>query len=314
MGYSTRLGPNNRLGQGRGMRYVYHLGAHKTASTLIQKNLSANLQVLRDRRVYYVNAEMPNVIRKQRKVLRRARMPGHETPPENALAAVNARIEEAARQAGAGMILLSEENRLGPPMHQELAWGLPKPGFYPAAEACLRYVTHGQALDNTRFVLFSRDPDAFVLSLYSEAVRMAQTTLDIDAFCAAIDLQSVDFAALERRLRGLHPQLEVIQRPFEAIRNGATPFLEQFLGDLGLDPGGFAINTELTRSQLDKNQVDDLLQLARSGKFEGRPMRLRQQQRRILTRGSGGGAPLQLPDWARAQLAPGRLEDGAALT
>ena len=52
------------------MQYIYHLGAHKTASSLLQRNLVENLDEIRAQGVFYVNAELPWAIKRQRNIIR----------------------------------------------------------------------------------------------------------------------------------------------------------------------------------------------------------------------------------------------------
>lgn len=284
------------------MRYVYHLGAHKTGSTLIQKNLSANLEALRAQGIWYVNEEMPKAISKQRKILRQLRNPDLETPPADALAGVNRRIATRAGRAGAHTVLLSEENRLGPPMHQELHWGADHPGFYPAAAECMAHVIYGQPVENMTFFLFSRDPAAFALSLYSEAVRMGQTGLDMEAFFTRLDIASIDFPALEARLAAIDPAITVSMSAFDAVQGDATALLTHCFSELGIDPATMKFNVERTRVRLDRSQIADLLALQRQDGI--RPIHRQKRRREILARTPDPDDIATLPDWVQRRLGP----------
>ena len=282
------------------MRYVYHLGAHKTGSTLIQKNLSANLQALRDQGIWYVNDEMPKAISKQRKILRQFRSPDLENPPADALAGVNRRIATRARRAGADTVLLSEENRLGPPMHQELLWGIKRPGFYPAAADCMKYVTFGQPHENMKIFLFSREPSSFALSLYSEAVRMGQTKLDIGSFFAEIDFASIDFDDLKTRLQTLGAGVSVSMSAFEEVRADAATLLTHAFRELGIDLANISFDLERTRTRLDRSQIADILELERRAGI--RPVHRQKMRNEILERAPNAQDMAALPDWVQARL------------
>ena len=101
------------------MRIVFHLGVHKTASTLIQRTLAMNAEALRARGVFYVNTEMPFVITRQRYALRKLQTPWRNPPPKDALSNLNAKILRKAERAGAHTVLMSEENRIGHPLYTE---------------------------------------------------------------------------------------------------------------------------------------------------------------------------------------------------
>ena len=282
------------------MRYVYHLGAHKTGSTLIQKNLSLNLEALRAQGIWYVNEEMPKAISKQRKILRQFRTPGTTAPDPDALAGVNRRIQTRANRANAHTVLLSEENRLGPPIHQELLWGLPRPSFYPEAAACLKYVTFGQPTGGMKFFLFSREPSSFALSLFSEAVRMGQTELDIDAFFEQVDYASIDFQKLASDLRTVDSAITVSMTPFERFRGDAEGLLCHAFEEMGIDTTECHFDVERTRTRLDRSQIDALLKLQRDKEI--RPILRQKRRQKILDRSPDDNNAVQLPHWVRDRL------------
>lgn len=282
------------------MRYVYHLGAHKTGSTLIQKNLSANLDALREQGIWYVNEEMPKAISKQRKVLRQFRNPDLATPPVDSLAGVNRRIATQARRANAHTVLVSEENRLGPPIHQELLWGIERPGLYPAAVDCMKYVTYQQPTENMKFFLFSREPASFALSLYSEAVRMGQTKLDIDPFFNEIDFDSINFEDLVARLRTISTTITVSMKAFEDVRTDAKNLLTHTFEELSIDLTNIKFDLERTRTRLDRSQISDILEL--ENQEDIRPILRQKRKNEILAREPDDQNMISLPKWVQETL------------
>ena len=86
------------------MRLVFHLGVHKTASTLIQKNLADNIAWLRDQGVYYVNIEFKQAVIRQREHLRRLQSPDRDAPRAGALRKMNRRIIREATYRGGFVI------------------------------------------------------------------------------------------------------------------------------------------------------------------------------------------------------------------
>lgn len=283
------------------MDYVYHLGAHRTASTFLQENLSGNLDTLRAQGIFYVNEEMPDAVHKQRKAIRALCHPDRQTPPADQLATVNETITRQAEAAGARIVLMSEQNRLGPAMHQALSWRIENPGFYPQATSCLRYMTAGLPLDRTRVLLYSRNPETYLLSLYSEAIRSARINLDLGNFCRAVNFNAIDFQGLRQRLQAVDPRLEIKMRSFERIKLGAESYLRTFLRDTGADPAGFTCYIKRMQQQLDANQVEALRQISMRGQSKRWRLvkRLRDQ---VLAHDPDPAYRLELPGWVRESL------------
>ncbi|WP_135501636.1 hypothetical protein [Roseovarius aestuariivivens] len=283
------------------MQYVFHLGAHKTASGFLQGNLAANLDILRAQGVFYVNEEMPVALQRARKTVNRLYHPARAIPEPDALAAINSKITRRAEAAGATTVLISEPDLLGPSMHQALAWGIDNPGFYTQAPAALRLITSGLPAAHTRLLMFSRRPETYIVSLYSEAIRSAQLNLDLAAFCRAVNFNAIDFASLRDRLQAVDPALDLNMRAFERIKLGAETYLRTFLRDLGADPAAFVLTKTDPRPQLDANQVEALRQISMRGQSE-RWRLVKKLRDQVLSYAPDPAYPLELPSWVRDSL------------
>ncbi|SRR6056297_1639856 len=283
------------------MDYVFHLGAHRTASSFLQGNLSDNLSALRAQGIFYVNTEMPGVLARQRRAIRGLCHPARETPPADHLAGLNAAITRKAELAGAHTVLISQVDRLGPPMHQALTWGIDNPGFYPQATSCLRCLTAGLPAERTRLLMFSRNPETYLLSLYSEAIRTAQTNLDLGSFCRAVNFNSIDFTGLQERLQAVNPALDIKMRAFERIKLGAETYLRTFLRDIGADPAEFTCRVGKVRQQLDANQVEALRQISMRGQSK-RWRLVKRLRNQVLAHDPDPAYRLDLPVWVRDSL------------
>ncbi|MEO1138937.1 MAG: hypothetical protein AAFW87_05720 [Pseudomonadota bacterium] len=294
------------------MKYVYHLGVHKTASSLLQRNLNDNLAQLRAQRVFYVNAESPDIVQRQTRLLHQARGAA-DTGALKKLAQINKQMAETARAAKARIVLVSDETRLGPSMNLDLAAGATNPSFYPGAETSVMHMLGGLPLRNTRLLIYARNPESYLLSLYSDAIREAQTTLDLEAFCRAVNFNSIDFDGLETRLRSLHRDLDIKTRQYERIKLGAETYLRTFLRDIGLDPKPFTLHTAPLRPQLDATQVEALLHITAGGETK-RPRLLKRLRDQVLTHAPNPLAQLKLPEWVSDSMrvtAEGRASDAA---
>ncbi|WP_420558578.1 hypothetical protein [Roseovarius sp.] len=278
------------------MKYVIHLGVHRTAPLLLQQNLSFNREQLRAQRVFYVNAEMPKAVQRQVRMIRRRHKPGSTPQDYGAFAELNAAITSAASRAGAETVLISDENRLGPTMTQSLLWNETNPAFYPQAATNLRYAQAGLPLEDTRLLLYTRNAESYLVSLYSDAIRQNHTTLTLENFCRSVNFNSIDFAALEQTLCALHPGLQVRSRQFERIKLGPETYLRSFLRDIGLDPKPFVLQPAAPRPQLDAMQVEALLHVM-SGRQSKRGEMISALRDQVLNGAPNPLAPLVLPAW-----------------
>lgn len=276
------------------MQYIYHLGAHKTASSLLQRNLVENLDELRAQGVFYVNAELPWAIKRQRNIIRQLHTP--EAEPPGLPRRLNRRIAKAAKQAGARIILQSDSASLGPAMHEAFANGVTNPGFYPQAEQCLHTLTVDRPPEDVRFLLYSRTPETYLTSLYSEMIREGWSNVDIDTFCQSLDLASLDFDTLKTRIKGMRPEFHVVMRQYERIKLGADTFISAFMRDIGLDAKYIQPVRHAHVPDLDAAQVEALRHVS-FGDTSRDPKRIKRLRNQILRQSNNPADPLVLPDW-----------------
>lgn len=281
------------------MQYIYHLGAHKTASSLLQRNLVENLDELRAQGVFYVNAELPWAIKRQRNIIHELHAP--DAKPPGLPRRLNRRITKAAEQAGARIVLQSDSASLGPAMHEALANGVDHPGFYPQAEQCLHTLTVDRPPEDVRFLLYSRTPETYLTSLYSDMIRQGWSNVDIDTFCQSLDLASLDFDALKTRIEGMRPGFRVISRQYERIKLGADTFISTFMRDIGLDAKYVQPVRPAHVPDLDAAQVEALRHVS-FGDTSRNPKRIKRLRNQILRQSHNPSNPLVLPDWVHEAL------------
>ncbi|MRU13998.1 hypothetical protein FDP25_00985 [Roseovarius sp. A21] len=281
------------------MQYIYHLGVHKTASSLLQRNLVENLDELRAQGVYYVNAEFPWAIKRQRNIIRQLHAPDGTSPglPRR----LNRRIANAAEQAGARIVLQSDSASIGPAMHEALANGVAHPGFYPQAEQCLHTLTVDRPPEDVRVLLYSRTPETYLTSLYSEMIREGWSNVDIDTFCQTLDLASLDFDTLKTRIEGMRPEFHVVMRQYERIKLGADTFISTFMRDIGLDAKYIQPVLPPHQPDLDAAQAEALRHVS-FGDTSRNPRHVKRLRNRILKQAPNPADPLALPDWVHEAL------------
>ncbi len=278
------------------MQYFFHLGVHQTSTPYVQETLSRNLEALRAQNVFYVNAEMPKAVVRQRRVVRRLCDPNKPTPEIDALVGTNHAVADAARAAGAKKVLFSNDQCLGPAMHEAFAMGLETPAFYPRAHTCFRHIVRGLPLRKSKILIYSRNPETYLTSLYSEAIRLGITNLDIDGFCRAVAVDSVDFEGLRERLASLHDNLQVTMRAHERIRLGAETYMRTFLRDLGVEAHRFVFSPAPAEDTLDAAQIEALRHIA-MGSETKRPELINQLRAQVVQSAPNPLDRLTLPEW-----------------
>lgn len=283
------------------MKYVFHLGVHQTSIPYVQRTLDDNIDALRDAGVFYVNHEAPVFLTRQRRVLRRVCHPTTETPEPDALLNINRGMAKQARRAGAQVVLLVADHGLGPAMHETLDWSEYPPEFYPIAPTCVDYLIAGLPPRRTQIMLSSRNPETYLTSLYSQAIRDGLTNMTIDAFCRAVALDSIKFEALQTRLSTLNPNVGMSMRPYERIRLGSETFMRTFLRDAGIEPGTITVTGAPKDDTLDAAQVEALRHIS-MGSPSQRPELVDQLREKILSHSANPMDRLSLPSWVAERL------------
>ncbi|MDF0603149.1 hypothetical protein P1J78_20580 [Psychromarinibacter sp. C21-152] len=285
------------------LRFVYHLGVHKTGSTLLQHNLHRNARALAAQGVRCVNTAWPKGLERARHRLRRLQNPARGQGSEDILASLNGRFVKQARAVGAHTVLVSEENFLGNPIHRELEWGHAPARFYPQAGPCLRALIYGIDPADVTVVLYTRRLPGLLRGHYSEALRALATADSYDTFLSRTDIEGFRFDDLVGRLEAAAPGIRVVLRPFEAIRGGGTAFVADFLEVCGVDPDALEIDGGQVNPGVDAAQAEALRALGARRAAGEEPKPLRKEARRILETPADPDTPIAVPERHRARIA-----------
>ncbi|MGO4914242.1 hypothetical protein [Pseudogemmobacter sp. W21_MBD1_M6] len=169
-----------------------HLGAHKTATTHLQKSLTENSDLLNTAGVAYFG---PSELRAPRQSIQ------HKFG-----FAGNKRIDPAfaaeALQALAGdcrRVVLSEENYLGPLYGGEGSAGLP---LYSAAHLRVEKLVRSLEGHPVSLFLAVRDPASFLVSAYSQGM-MSGKYVPFSKFVRRLDPSRIFWSELIERLSGI---------------------------------------------------------------------------------------------------------------
>jgi hypothetical protein len=135
--------------------FVYHVGAHKTGTSLLQQYLSTNRPMLRERRILYIGRAVADQIARARE------------DPEVADEA-KANLRRFRRRTDAyDRFLASYENALGPPFSKARK----DRGLYPRSAARMAAMAKTLRMFRPKILLTVRPPAEFVESYYLQSVH-----------------------------------------------------------------------------------------------------------------------------------------------
>ena len=170
-----------------------HIGAHKTATTHMQKTLQVNRKLLRDAGIVYYG---PNYLRKP-----------YQSPRH--LFAVDDRyidkrnwtgrekLEEMAR--GNARVVVSEENFIGALHRGSRTLDIP---LYPKAVGYLSQLVENIAPHKLQIFLGVRDPAQFIMSAYSQKLFSGRP-MSWQAYNRTVAPQDIDWSHLVRRITAI---------------------------------------------------------------------------------------------------------------
>lgn len=286
----------------RPLKYVIHIGVHKTGTTLIQKNLAQNIGALRAQGVYYVNLEAPRILQKQWHLLRRAQNDHRYPLAKNALAKFNHKVAKAARNAGAHTVLMSDENYLGVLPHHQLEWSDQPARFYPHAGKCLQALTFAINPRDIRFVMYTREQSSILRGHYVEGLRLTRMPYTFEEFLDRIDLSTYRFDDLYARVKDARKRSEFVVKPFESIRYGASAFLSDFYASCNLEADRMSILPEVIYASIDADQGEFLRVLSKEWEASNRDPKYRRLARIVTEQASDPKKPIVVPEKYRAQI------------
>lgn len=244
--------------------YVIHIGVHKTASSLLQKNLLANLEGLRRQGFWFLSGENDWLKRAHLRCLRKMQRGTYDEATEGRFQQLSANLKRSARQSGAHTVLMSEENYIGIPLHRQMTWFGGQARFYPNAADCLKHLTTDLPPKRMRFVLYQRDAADLLRGHYMEGLRVLRFKHSFKEFLDRVDIASFRFDQLLERLRAAVPDAEFVVKPFEPIKSNPDRFIRDFLVTCGVDPTEFVIDPSVERSSVDARQAEQLRQMAQA--------------------------------------------------
>jgi hypothetical protein len=246
------------------MRIEFHLGVHKTGTSLLQQNILNNAGRLRHQGIIYANTAFRRLIRQQMWLLRGLEGRGGKPAPKmGALAALNRSAIETAHARGAHTILISHEDQMGYAPYAAFILGHDCAGLYPKAQDIIPHMIAGFDPASVTLHVYSRMQQTLVPSLWSEGMRNFALPFGLDEFADRLDLDGFLFFDLVRRMQQGAPKASVIWRDFETVQNDPMLFVQRFFRDIGADPNSLALQAKIVRPSLDLDQANDIAALVR---------------------------------------------------
>ncbi|WP_141703356.1 hypothetical protein, partial [Methylobrevis pamukkalensis] len=212
------------MGAVKHMRQVcFHIGAHKTASSLLQTLMNAN-------RATFETADC-EIVRRRDLVatpffedLHAHLESGVQEPSEAALSDI-ARLEHSSR---ARMIITNED----------IVKFVRPPGFYDQAPEAIRFFRTCGLGGDYRVILYTREQSSYVESVYVQLIQLG-STMTFPEFWENWKRVNLSWSSVAERLVEFLGPDAVTVIPYESIRRlGTEGYFREFLRHCGIPDAG----------------------------------------------------------------------------
>ena len=186
-----------------------HLGAHKTATSLIQQYFKAKHKYYADQGVYFLNrSEISPFISWGDKII--------ENPTELANG-----LKKKTKKSNAPTIFFSNENVLGRPLQRT-------PGLYPSAKDIIPALGKALSAYDTKIIYSIRPQWEFLESYYLQKVHQGYF-LTFNQFLESVDMDNLYWQPVIDALGAEFGQENVKIVDFSLIRKGQDTFISEFI-------------------------------------------------------------------------------------
>jgi hypothetical protein len=201
----------------RTAQVVYHVGAHKTGTSLVQSYLSQNRRMLRKQGLTYLTRETLE-----------SWVKSADGEADDA-GVMHRRISGAFLRRPDGVVVASYENTIGPPFAGKHADGL-----YPRAAQRAEALRDALAKYSTKVLLGIRPQSGFVESYYIQKVQQGDYRTFDDWF-GELDLDRLSWRPVVDTLVATFGRDNVEVIDFNLIRNGTLAYVRGFLDRIDPD-------------------------------------------------------------------------------
>jgi hypothetical protein len=222
-----------RLGS-RIPRVVLHVGIHKTGTTTLQVALAALRKQLRANGVALITIEQMKKLRHEPVWAARRTANRLEAPLflEEFRSLVDSEIEAVERKSGEPVrqVLVTNERMVGARMPSEGDYPL----FRPQTEAAIGEIIQALEPGEVHVAMYTRRQDRLIESCYLWEVQKGLSHSIREQF-PFMDKAVMKYFELANRIANI-PRIDSLRvRPFEIISGGSLAYLDDFLGNVGLD-------------------------------------------------------------------------------
>lgn len=204
---------------------VAHLGAHKTATSLVQQFFDQEQESFAEQGLHYIS----------RGTVKPAITWGNKVEKDPKL--LNDLLKSRAKKVQGDYLMFSNENALGRPLKR-------KPGLYPASR---RFIpAYLKAFDGfqPRIVYTVRPPWEFLESYYMQMINQGYHKR-FNQFLKRVDLHELSWRPMVEQMIETFGRENVVIQDFSLIRQGQDVFISEFLRR-AVAPGIEAPNTYST--------------------------------------------------------------------
>ena len=203
------------------MKIFIHLGVHKTATTLLQKSLQLNRNVLLKNGVGIIVRDSNKIIKNQLRLF---------VKKKSSISEAQSRIKkflDTAKNKGVNKIIISDENLLDAPpsvyfkRNGELR-------FYPKAKTNIEKLKSlFDGLDIT-WLIYSREQHSLIPSLYKDGLKYFRYSCTLFEFYDNINFEKFRFDRLIASLNEVVKNDRILVKNYESIINNVERFILDF--------------------------------------------------------------------------------------
>jgi hypothetical protein len=212
---------------------ILHLGAHKTATTFLQRNFAANADKITSCKFFSVHSPDAafNEFRRSYSHDRNTLLLRTGATERSAVAeSLTEKLSKLFESCSHSTIILSDENLFGPtPGHTRI------PTLYPGSRGMAKAFAALKGFDKIKVRLYIRRQDSLLLSSYKDYIAKLIGGLSLVDFIAKQDLSGYAWNEVIAPWTKQIDAFEVSVVPYELIYQGADHYFHEFIQFCGIE-------------------------------------------------------------------------------
>jgi hypothetical protein len=203
-------------------KIVIHCGAHKTASTLIQRELRSKKKELLAKGIQYINPWYLN----QRGIESEVIPAAARREYARVASIISQTFEPLIEKTKSPVLLMSHESIFG---YSSLYKSNIKNQFYPLLPDIVEAYRMALSSESVSIIFYIRRQDTFLNSLFLEYAYCGFVNNTFEKWLEGISIERLSWLRLANALRSVFGQENVTVRPYELIKKGVKVFMNDFL-------------------------------------------------------------------------------------